>query len=556
MLSEKELTMLKKIQRYQEILTLFAKYGLADWLSQVDLSFLKGWKLTSQKENLIELSTAQRINRAFVELGPTFIKVGQILSTRADIVDEELAGELQALQSDIPPDSPEDVKNLLEEELKGDLTDHFSYFDVNPIGSASIGQVHLARLAKNGAEVVVKIQHKGIAEKIEMDLEILDDIAALLDHYVEEARSYRPIQIAEEFRRLILRELDFTYEARNLKKFAANFENSRVVVIPEVVEEICTSRVLTMGRIKGIPIANREELLAENYDLCQLAKDGTSTFLKMIFEDGFYHGDPHPGNIFIVEGQRIGLIDFGRVGHLGEEIREEIEDLLVGVTQRDTRRVLQILKRISHIPHDINYSDLESKISEFIELYTSLNISELNVQDILGEFSSIIRDYKIVLPSNLSTFIKVLIMLEGTSHSLDPNFNIMEVLQKYQTKAVWRRLSPERQKRIWGNFYRDLEKLLIDAPAGLADVMEYLKKGNFRVQLESGQLEHGVNRLVFGLITSALFIGSTLLMATKSEPQAFGISIPGAIGYIVSLGFGIRLLWAIYVSGNLSRGKR
>ena len=544
--------MLMKIKRYREILTILSKYGLAGWISRINVDFIKDIYDRRAGKNITHLSSEERIRLAITELGPTFIKLGQILSTRADLIGLELAQELKSLQSNIPADPKESVRETIETELGKTIEDLFDDFQMDPIGSASIGQVHLARL-KNGQEVVVKVQHKGIEGKISLDLEILLDIAELTERYIEESRNYRPLQTCEEFKRLLLRELDFRWEKRNLKQFESNFSEDPSVHVPCAFDEFCSSRVLTIEKIEGIALSNLQDLTDKGYNLSELAKIGAHTFLKMIFEHGFYHADPHPGNIFAMDHKKIGLIDCGMVGRLDDELREDIEDLLISIVRRNGKKLMWILSRISSFPRDIDRKSLQVEITEFVEFYGSLPLKELNLSKALQEITSIIRRYKVTLPSRISLLIKVLVMLEGTSRDLSPDFDLISILEPYKSKMILRRLSPSRAKRAMENFYQDMEKFMQVVPCAVADIVENFQTGNFAIQLQSDRLDNVVNRMVYGILTSALFLGSTLLLSTKTPPLLGGVSALGIIGYIISTLFGVRLLWAIHVSGNLNR---
>lgn len=545
--------MLMKINRYREIFGILTRYGLAGWISRLNLDFVKDIFEQQAGEGLTQFSHEKRVRMAITELGPAFIKLGQILSTRADLVGYELAEELKSLQSNVPADLQEEVRRTIESELGRQVEELFAGFDFRPLGSASIGQVHLATL-KTGEQVVVKVQHHGIEEKIRLDLEILLDLADLVEKYVEESRNYRPLQTCEEFKRMLLHELDFRCEKRNLKQFAANFAKDPDIHIPEVFDALSTGKVLTMEKIVGIPISDRLRLEQKGYDIPRLTMVGATLFLRMIFDHGFYHADPHPGNIFVMEGPKLGLIDCGMIGRLDEELREDIEDLLLCVARRNSKKLIAIITRIGSVPRDLDRAALQHEFTDFVEFYSALPIKEIQLSKTLDEITSIVRRYKIVLPTSIALLIKVLVMLEGTSRSLDPDFDLVTLIRPFQNKMLLRRLSPMRQKRLLESFYQDLERVMHVIPLGLADVIQNLQENKFSIRIESDRMENGVNRLVFGLITSSLFLGSSMLMAFKTPPVLWGVSALGLVGYIISLAFGLKLLWEIYVYGN--RGHR
>ena len=299
----------RNVNRWGEILTILSKYGLADWLSRFDMTVIKGVLKARDGEALAHLNRETRIRLAFEELGPTFIKLGQILSTRPDQVGMALAQELQKLQTNVPSDEPEVVRATIEAELERPIDELFADFDPTPLASASIGQVHRARLA-SGEDVVIKVQHAGIRRRMEIDLEILSGLAQLADG-IPELKQYRPQSIVAEFRRVIRRELDFAREARNLQQFARDFARSAHVRIPQYYPELSTSRVLTMEWLDGAKLCDPTVQQSSPAVLRQVARHGAEMYLEMVFLHGFYHADPHPGNLVVLPSGAIGLMDFG-----------------------------------------------------------------------------------------------------------------------------------------------------------------------------------------------------------------------------------------------------
>ncbi|MEZ6073777.1 MAG: AarF/UbiB family protein [Pirellulales bacterium] len=314
----------RNVNRVREVVGVLIKYGLADWLSHVDIAFLRDLLKDQGGERLARQGRETRIRLALAELGPTFIKLGQILSTRPDLVGVSLADELRQLQSNTPADPTEAIRAIIEGELDCPLAEVFSDFDDVPLASASIGQVHRARL-RCGTMVAVKVQHEGVREKIRVDVEILAGFAELVDQ-LPEFKNYRPKAVVDEFRRTIHHELDFSRELRHAQQFARNLAELPGVHIPRVFPDCSTSRVLTMEYLAGIKLADSDRLRAAGYDLQDLARRGADLYLHMIFIDGLYHADPHPGNVLVLDGAVIGLLDFGMVGQIDEQLREEFEE--------------------------------------------------------------------------------------------------------------------------------------------------------------------------------------------------------------------------------------
>jgi ubiquinone biosynthesis protein len=568
----------RNVNRWGEILTVLSKYGLADWVSRFDVALVKGFLKNRDGEKLAHLNRETRIRLAIEELGPSFIKLGQILSTRPDQIGIALAQELQKLQTDVPCDKPEVVQATIESELGEPLDELFADFDTTPLASASIGQVHRARL-KSGEHVVVKVQHAGTRRRMEVDLDILAGLAQLAEG-IPELKHYRPQATVAEFRRVIRRELDFSREARNLQQFARDFADAPQVRIPQFYPSFSTSRVLTMEWLDGAKIselATSEASTSQdahgsngaaasavaggsrtnadgNPRLGAVAKRGAEMYLEMVFQHGFYHGDPHPGNLVVMADGAIGLLDFGLVGRLDESLREDIEDMLAAIVSQDGQQLTSIVMRVGAVPVGLDESALCVDLTEFVLHYANQPMDQFDMAGALSEMVEIVQRYHIALPPPIAMLIKVLIMLEGTARLLSPSFNLMEVLQPYQQKMWRRRLSPARQVRKARRIYTELEQLAEILPRRLRDILQQIDSGRFDVHLDHRGLEPSVNRLVLGLLTSSLFLGSSILISMHVW-EVLGVSVPGTIGVLLSAFLGWRLLRAIGKSGRLDRRK-
>jgi ubiquinone biosynthesis protein len=538
--------------RLREIVSVLGRYSLADWISRLDYDFARGLLKRFEGQPPIQLTHEKRIRLALTDLGTTFIKLGQMLSTRADLIGPVLATELTSLQQAAPADPPDAVRATIEAELGKPVAELFAEFEDTPIASASIGQVHRARL-NDGQRVVVKVQHQGIEAKIKSDLEILAALAELAEKNLEEVAQYRPRETVAEFQRVLLRELDFGREERNLQQFAENFAADEAVHFPRTFPKLSTSRILTMEYLDGITLSEPARLREQGYDLDDIARRGASVFLEMIFRDGFYHADPHPGNVFVLNGGVLGMIDCGMVGRLDEELREDIEDLLVAVAQGDAGRLTALITRVGSIPARLDQAGLNADVADYVAYYAARPLSKLDLGAALTEMVSIIRRYHILLPTPLALLIKVLVMLEGTSRLLNPQFELIELIKPYQKKVIWRHLSPRRRLEKFRRLYTEWEHLGRMLPRSLLDILQQVQGGQVEVHLEHKHLESSINRLVFGLLTSALFLGSSLLLSREVPPVLFGVSIPGALGCTISLLQAIRLYWAIKKSGKLDQ---
>jgi ubiquinone biosynthesis protein len=545
----------RNANRWREILAVLSKYGLAGWLSRFDFAPGRGLLKTRDGQVLAEERRETRIRLALEELGPTFIKLGQIMSTRPDIVGPELAEELEKLQTQVPADPPEIVTEILENELDRPLSDAFMEFDVVPVASASIGQVHRARLT-TGEDVAVKVQHRDIGRRVRVDLDILHGLAQLAER-IPELVQYHPTAVVAEFQRAMRRELDFERERRHIEEFRRSFNGNRLVKIPRPFTKLCTDRVLVMEWLEGAPLSEPQRLSEYRYDLDAAARHGAELYLEMIFRRGLYHADPHPGNLLLMDGEVIGLLDYGMVGRLDETLREEIEDFLLAVIDQDTLQLGAVVMRVGATPPELDESTLNIDLADFVAHYGNQPLERFELAAALREMIDLMRRHRIELPGPMTMLLKVLIMLEGTGRRLSPSFSMVDVLKPYRKTMAARRLSPARHMRKARRIAFELEHLAEVLPRRLRDILQQVQSGKFDVHLDHRGLEPSVNRLVYGLVTSALFLGSVQLVTAKVWPLSFwpleGMSAPGLLGVALSAYQGLRLLRAISKSGHLDR---
>ncbi len=542
--------LVRNTARFHEVVSVAMKYGIAPWLSGIRTEWVQRHLRTTDGQQISDLPEAVRVRMALTELGTTYIKLGQILSTRSDLIGPDLAEELSKLQSSTPPDSVEQVNVLIKEELGASPEQVFHEFDPVPFASASIGQVHHAVL-KDGKSVVVKVQHTGIEERVRNDLEILIQLAELAEHYSQDIARYRPLATAREFARTLRDELDFTREQSNLMRFTRNFADDPKIAIPASYSECCSRRVLTMDCLNGIELTDRKALQESDFDLSEIAKRGANMFLQMIFRDGFYHADPHPGNLMVLPNSVIGLLDCGMVGRVDEELREQIEDLLMAAIDRDSKRLQECVVELGEVPNDFDRTMLQNDLVNFVDDYGSQSIDEFDLSGSLNGMIEIIRKHHILLPSKVSLLIKMLVMLEGTAHQLSPDFNLIELLEPYRVESIKRRLSPQRAWRKLQSAQRDWTRLAETFPSDVADIMNRIRRGSFNINLEHRKLDSITNRLVLGILTAALFVGSASLWSNDVPPKIGSVSLPGSIGCAVAVYLGFTLVRAIKKSGNL-----
>ena len=544
----------RNVRRSGEIIGVLAKYGLADWVKGLNFSWIQERIKSVDGQHIADLKIEERVRLAFTELGTTFIKLGQMLSTRPDLVGPEMAKELAHLQTDTPADPPDTVRATIEAEFGKPPSKLFAHFKEAPLASASIAQVHLARL-HSGEHVVVKVQHAGIADKIMPDLDILAGLAELAEKHSSEMRRYQPMAIVRQFRRTLLRELDFTSERRNLQEFAKHFAQDDTVHFPRAYEEFSTRRVLTMERLEGILGTDSAALAASGADLNEFAHRGANMYLQMIFRDAFYHADPHPGNLMLLPNGVVGVLDCGMVGRLDEELAEGLEDMLMAVVNHNSADLGESILRLGSAPPATPRDELRADLTDFVADYVGQSIQDMDLSGALNSLFEIIRRYNITLPPPLSLLLRTLVELEGTAQRLSPDFSLAEVFRPFYTTMVRRRLSVRRIIGRLQHAYRDWERLVESLPRDLGDVVRRVREGTFSVHLDHRHIDPVVNRLVLGVMTAAMFVGSSLLWSMKAPPTISGVSVFGAAGYLIAAYFAWRLLRAIKKSGDIDSKK-
>ncbi len=537
--------------RLGEIATVLGKYGLADLFGSFDYPWLNDRLRSADGQALAGVSTEARVRMAMTELGTTFIKMGQMLSTRADLIGPDMATELAQLQSNVPAESAQSARQLIEKDLGATLEDLFAAFDETPMAAASIAQVYGAVLP-SGERVAVKVRRTGIESRVITDLEIVQLLAELMESQSASVRAYQPVAIVRQFRRTLMRELDFTYEKRNIEEFALHFEEDPNVCIPRVYADLCSHQIITMERLEGIPGTDIEALKASGEDLAEFARRGANMYLEMVFRDGFYHSDPHPGNLILLPGNVVGVVDCGQVGRIDDDLRDEVEALLLGIVENDAEQVTEQVLRLGSVPHDCSQDRLRADLDDFMADFVGHPLSDINVGSALSSLIEIIRRYHITLPPPLAMLLKTIIVLEGTSRRFSPEVSLAELMQPFCQRMLLRRFAPNRIVRRARRAYRDWDRLIAALPRDLVDLLARFRDGSLTVHLDHRHLDPIVNRLVLGVLTAAIFLGSSELWSREAKPLLWGISIFGAIGYLLSLFLGWRLMRAIRKSGNIN----
>jgi ubiquinone biosynthesis protein len=425
----------RNLRRWQEIMFVLRRYGLADWFSQLKIDFVRDWFKDEDGVPLSNYTRETRIRMALMDLGPTFIKLGQVLSMRPDLIGSALATELQQLQANVKSDPPAAIRQIIEAEFGKPLEQIFAQFDDEPIASASIGQVHGARLL-DGTAVVVKVQHADIRAKVREDLEVMAGLATLVER-VPELALWKPRALVEQLSKSLMRELDFTREVRNLQYFETALRKNVTFRMPRPFVTWCTPRVITMERLEGCSVIDldRDSTSIPAEAQQALAVRIAELYMDMIFELGVYHADPHPGNVLVLSETQLGLIDFGMIGRIDERLRNHIEDMLLAIATHDAVLLTSIIKRVGNAPIQLDESALSVEVTEFISFYGAQPLSQFDLRGALNDLTDILHQHHISLPPQTALLIKMLITLEGTLHSLSPNFALLEVMQPFFRKC-------------------------------------------------------------------------------------------------------------------------
>jgi ubiquinone biosynthesis protein len=551
----------RHLQRYRQILTVLFKYGFGELVDRMNVAhYLEtGLQLVSKRrrERMERLTRSERVRLAVEELGPTFIKLAQVLSTRPDLIPVEFTQELAKLQDQVPPFPFEQARQIVEEDLKAPLEEKFPHFERTPLAAASIAQVHRARLA-DGQETVVKVQRPGIARLIEVDVEILYHLATLMERHIVELGIQRPTALVEEFARTLEKEIDFTVEANHMERFSRQFREKPGIYIPRVYRPLSTRRVLTMEYIQGIKISDLNALEAAGLDRKLLAARGAEIILEQVLRFGFFHGDPHPGNLFILPGNLICYLDFGMMGSVDRQAREDFADLIFAYFGRDEKKVAQVLLRVMEYDEEPNRRALEKDLADFLEGVLYPPLKKNPISSLLKVLLELIHRHRLRIPADIFLMIKALAATEAVGYNLDPEFDLAGKAEPFIRRIVLERLSP---RRLLEEFFRsgeDLVQLVKGIPGETRDILQQIRQGKVRIGFEHRGLEgfafhvdRASNRIAFSLVIAALIVGSSIIIQTQIGPYLFGFSMLGLFGFLIAGVLGLWLLISILRSGRL-----
>ena len=544
-------TAIKDVGRFKEIVTILVKHGFGAFATRMHLTDTVGIKnlMVYTDENDQLYTVGQRIRMAFEELGPTFVKLGQILSTRGDLLPEEIVSELQHLQDNVPVIPIDAVHKQIERELGRSLQEVFSEFDESPLASASIAQVHRARLAHETADVVIKVQRPDILVRIDSDLNILHFLARQAEKNIPDLAMMDPVGVITEFDRALRKELDFQNEKRNITQFHRNFDDVENVSVPRCYDEVCTSKVLVMDFIHGVKITQAEKKF--KIDPYELAPKMMQTLFKMILEDGFFHGDMHPGNILVREDGEIFLIDFGLVGRLTEPQREQILDILVGVSKQDYQLVARVFFELGTKVQGVSYDfhRFEQDVVDVMENHvTGRTLEEIDVGAFFSDLVQGATRHQIKMPTNFTMVFKALITVEGIGKSMVPNVNFIESAEPYVKKMMLERYSPKRLMEETVDMIQAITRSMRLWPGLSTQLMRDISEGRLQTRVVVKELDTMIeeNRKSNTVQTQSILFGALVLGGSLAldapGTQLFGLNAVSFFMFLAAGGLGLKLL--------------
>jgi ubiquinone biosynthesis protein len=551
----------RHLNRYQQILRVLFKYGFGDLVETLKIEqYLEiGLQMISRKrrEQIERLTRAERVRMALEELGPTFVKLGQILSTRPDLIALEYVQEFSKLQDQVPPIPYQEVREIIRSETGKFPEEIFRHFEKSPLAAASIGQVNRARL-EDTEEVVIKVQRPGIKRIIEVDLEIMLHLAGLMERHVEELGLQRPTRIVEEFARSLEKEIDYTAEASHIERFARQFMDEGTLYVPKVFRELTTQRILTMEYIDGIKASAVDRLRRDGYDLRTIATRGADLIMKQIFVHGFFHADPHPGNIFILPNNVVCYLDFGMMGRISHREREDFSDLVLYAIGGDEKKLMDALLRLTSYDEEPDRGQLERDVMEFVDYYLYRPLKELEVGALLQQLMGILTRHRLRLKPALFLMTKALTTAEGVGRALDEDFEIIPHLEPFLRDIQADRMRPRRIAGAMIDSGAELVDLLKEIPGEVRTILKKAREGKLKIEFEHRGLDPVLftqdrtsNRIAFSIVLASLIIGSSLIVLSGIPPKWREIPIIGLAGFVVAGVMGFWLLISILRRGRM-----
>jgi ubiquinone biosynthesis protein len=546
---------MRELPRLHEIASVFIRHGLGDFVQRIGIAGLlerAGRILTfGPAGESVKLDQASRVRMALEELGPTFVKLGQVMATRVDLFPPRWIAELEKLHAQVPPVPFEALLPELERALGRSPFEVFRDIETQAYAAASIAQVHRAKLA-DGTPVVLKIRRPGVREKIETDLRLLRRVSELIEAEIPEARRYRPAEIASQFARSLEREVDFATETRNIQRFAQNFAGDEHIVIPRIFPEWTSEVLLVQEHVEGVPATDPAAVAAAGLDRKVLAARGVDVFLRMILVDGLFHADPHPGNVFYLPGNRMVVIDFGMVGRLSPQRRRQVVDLLAGLARMAEEPMLEVLLDWAGEGY-VDEAKLAADVNELVFDLEGVPLKDIRIGAAIRQFAAIVREHSIVLPSDLSLMFKTLITLEGLGRQYDPDLHIVQHLTPLVKQALAERYRPRELVRRGRAALDEFFNVAASVPRDLARLLREARRGKTRIDLDLKRLDsfglrldRTLDRVTMGIMTASLVIGSAIVLTVEGGPRIFGVQVLpvlGLAGYVMAF---LNSLWIIY----------
>lgn len=549
----------RDLGRVHDIAAVLIQYGFGDLVRRVGMAGALEragrtlhWRVP---EDLAVLEPPARVCRALEELGPTFIKLGQMLATRVDLFPPEWIAEFEKLQDEVPAMPFAKIREQLVEDLGEAPETVFSELETQPLAAASLAQVYRARLG-DGTAVVLKVRRPGIRPVVEADLRLLARLAEIVENEAPDLHRYRLREIARQLTLSLRREMDFAAECRSAERIAESFSAHDEIVVPRIHWQWTCERLNVQDRIEGIPGRRLGEIASAGLDPVVLARRGADAVLKMMIEDGFFHADPHPGNVFYLPGNRLAFIDFGMVGRLSEERRYQVALLLHGLVTRDAEAAAEVLLDWGS-GNDADSTALRGEIDAFIDQYHGVPLKSLNLGAMLSDLIAILRDHALSLPPDLTLLVKAFVTLEGMGRQLDPDFDMAGAAQPFLQRALIAHHSPEAlARRGWRSAVSALD-LITGLPQDLRRLLRSARRGKFQVQVDvvplkqfGDQIDRAFSRLTLGIVTAALIVGSSIVMTMTRDSSTSGLPFLALLGFIAAVIGGIVVLISIWRGGR------
>jgi len=552
------------LPRYREIVGILWKYGFADVLKLVALQHVLGMEdatITIHEEGLLSKPLPERMRLALEELGPTFIKFGQIVSSRRDLVNDEYYIELCKLQSNVPTFPTSQAKAIISEELGGTVDELFAQFDDEPVGSASIAQVHSAVL-RNGTMVAIKVQRPDIEKVIELDLAILRDLARFAERHVPEMAVLNPVGVVEEFSSTLIKELDFTNEAKNAERFKQQFEDNEWIKVPEVFRDYTTAKVMTMEFLMGHPVDDRMKLHRAKIDPVELADHITELIYAQIFEYGFFHGDPHPGNMLILNGGITGLLDYGMMGSFTPAFRSSIAHLIAGLAEKNHQQVMRSILEMSEEGYAGDTTKMLADVEEFSGTHLNQPLREIKLGVVLNKLLELLRNNHLRMKGSFYLGIKALTQVEAIGRSLNPDLNFIKGGEPYAMRLIEGKYHPKRMFGLFRKLVGESLDFLEEFPHDFRNFYQRMKHGKLNIPLQHKidpegfeplrkTLDSIANRLTNAILSASVLICSSILILSGLPPKVGDVPIIGLLGLIWGFYMCMRLVLSIWKHGGL-----